>query len=200
MDDDGWKFYIVLGLIPVTVVTAFYVMFFSPPNKVQPTPTFVPTALPIRSSTGAVPSLVETPSQSTGSVSTPSKALTPVAVVSTPQSLISVTPAPTRIVHIDRRNYDAKQNKVNHPDTYLWCTFFLSEPGVKPITVMIHGDLTSSNRQPANPTTDGILGNPSSFEYGFMPGQRYTKLSQGTKYICFDEFTAWQKKYTEMVP
>lgn len=91
---------------------------------------------------------------------------------------------------IEGKNYNARQKLADDPNTILWCSFYPTNPNVKPYTVPIVGKLTSSSKRPYattqsyNGTTDGyfspelpgsdaMFGSSTEYRYGFDPAGNY---------------------------
>jgi len=82
---------------------------------------------------------------------------------------------------IELKNYNARQELTDNPNTILWCSVYPSNPNVTPYTVPIVGKLTSGNKRPYAtsqvqfqedytpeiPGPDKMFGTSGEYRYGF---------------------------------
>lgn len=114
--------------------------------------------------------------------------------------------------NVEFNNYNKRQQVSDDPATILWCTAYLDNPNVPPITYPIVGKLTSSSKRPypttqvavdAGDTTevpgpDSMYGTSSEYRYGFTPGGVYVDFT-GVSTICTTEPTVYQATKTTIV-
>lgn len=113
--------------------------------------------------------------------------------------------------NVEFNNYNERQKIADDPATILWCTAYLDNPNVPPITYPIVGKLTSSNKRPYATTVnaasgdtdevpgpDKMYGTSTEYRYGFTPGGVYVDFT-GINTICTTEPTVYQATKTTIV-
>jgi hypothetical protein len=114
--------------------------------------------------------------------------------------------------NLEFNNYNQRQHIADDPSTIMWCTAYLNNPNVKPITVPIVGKLTSSKKRPYPTTTvanndtntselpgpDAMYGDSTEYRYGFTPGGVYFDFTDVST-VCTTEPTVYQATKTQLV-
>lgn len=108
---------------------------------------------------------------------------------------------------VEFHNYNERLKIADDPSTILWCTAYLANPNVKPLTYPIVGKLTSSGKRPyASVDTNGderagpdhMLGTSTEYRYGFTPGGAYVDFTD-IPTVCTTEPTVYQATQTTII-
>jgi hypothetical protein len=124
---------------------------------------------------------------------------------------------------LDYQNYNSKQKITDDPNTIMWCTYYPSNPNVKPFTTGYVGKTTSSGKRPF-PTTqtrvvgesggdyahswdvtynpelpqpDQMYGTSAEYKYGFTPAGVYNEV-EGIETSCSNELTTYAQNHTDI--